>query len=77
MDGIGIYDDYFDLGGDSIAAVRLLVRLHEVFGVDFQLAALFDRPTIAVLSELVDSLVLMSRASGSGAVSASREEFVL
>ncbi len=75
IDGIGIHDDYFDLGGDSIAAVRLLVRLHEAFGVDFQLAALFDRPTIAGLSELVDSLVLMSHQSE--AVAAQREEFVL
>nr|WP_294563933.1 non-ribosomal peptide synthetase [uncultured Rhodopila sp.] len=75
MDSIGIHDDYFDLGGDSIAAVRLLVRLHEIFGVDFQLAALFDRPTIAGLSELVDSLVLMQHESE--AVSAQREEFVL
>jgi amino acid adenylation domain-containing protein len=77
IDGIGIHDDYFDLGGDSIAAVRLLVRLHEIFGVDFQLAALFDRPTIAGLSELVDSLVLLSREAGSDAASAQREEFVL
>ena len=75
ISGIGIHDDYFDLGGDSIAAVRLLVRLHDSFGDDFQLAALFDRPTIAGLSELVDSIVLLS--SKSGAVSAQREEFVL
>jgi acyl carrier protein len=75
INGIGIHDDYFDLGGDSMTAVRLLVRLHESFGVDLQLAALFDRPTIAGLAELVDSLVLMSRESGPAA--AQREEFIL
>nr|WP_294501133.1 non-ribosomal peptide synthetase [uncultured Rhodopila sp.] len=75
INGIGIHDDYFDLGGDSMTAVRLLVRLHETFGVDLQLAALFDRPTIAGLAELVDSFVLTRRESGSGA--AQREEFIL
>ncbi len=74
VDGIGIHNDFFDLGGDSISAVRLLVRLHEAFGVDFQLSALFERSTIAGLSELVDSFVLTRRDS---AVSAGREEFVL
>ena len=77
MNGIGIHDDYFDLGGDSMTAVKLLVRLHEAFGIDLQLAALFDRPTIAGLAELVDNLVLTSSQSGSGAASAEREEFVL
>ena len=35
-----------------MTAVKLLVRLQEVFGVDCQLAALFDRPTIAALWNL-------------------------
>jgi hypothetical protein len=60
-----------------MTAVRLLVRLHEAFGVDFQLAALFERSTIAGLSELVDSAALTGGESGSGAVSIEREEFVL
>jgi amino acid adenylation domain-containing protein len=77
INDIGIHDDYFDLGGDSMTAVKLLVRLHEAFSVDCQLAALFDQPTIAGLSELVDSLVLTSREAASGAASVEREEFVL
>jgi amino acid adenylation domain-containing protein len=77
VDGIGVQDDFFDLGGDSMTAVALLAHLHEAFGVDLELAVLFDRPTIAGLSEFVDVLVLTGRPLGLDADSAEREEFEL
>ena len=77
VDGIGMHDDFFDLGGDSMTAVALLAHLHEIFDVDLELASLFDRPTIASLSEAVDILVLTSPGSGPDAGSAEREEFEL
>ena len=76
LDRIGIHDDFFDLGGDSMAAVALVAHLHETFDLELDLAGLFDRPTIAGLSELVDVFVLTNRGSGSDAGS-EREEFEL
>ena len=76
-DGIGIYDDFFDLGGDSLKAVELAVRLRAAFGVDLSLASLFERPTIDGLSQVVDMLMLTSYGLSSEASSAQREEFDL
>ena len=77
VDGIGIHDDFFDLGGDSMTAVVLIVRLHTTFAVNLELAILFERPTIAGLSEAIDMLALTSRGFGSGTGPAQREEFEL
>lgn len=77
VDGIGLDDDFFDLGGDSMTAVALVTRLRAAFGCDPGLATLFERPTIAGISEAVDMLVLTSRGVGSAAESAKREEFDL
>jgi amino acid adenylation domain-containing protein len=73
LDAIGVHDDFFDLGGDSMAAVALLAHLDETFGLQLELASLFDRPTITGLAELVDVLALTNRGSELG----EREEFDL
>ena len=73
VDVIGVHDDFFDLGGDSMTAVALLAHLDETFGLQLELAGLFDRPTVAGLSELVDLFALTSRVSEAG----EREEFKL
>jgi acyl carrier protein len=73
VDDIGIDDDFFDLGGHSLAATALIQRLRSTFGVDLRLASLFDRPTIAGLSEAVDVLGLTAHGADSEATG--REEF--
>jgi amino acid adenylation domain-containing protein len=49
-DGIGIHDDFFDLGGDSLTATRILARAGTELGVDVEVAAIFDAPTVAELA---------------------------
>lgn len=46
---IGIHDDFFDLGGDSLLAVRILAALNS----DLPLAALIEAPTIAKLADVL------------------------
>jgi amino acid adenylation domain-containing protein len=77
VDGIGIHDDFFDMGGDSMTAIVLMVRVSSTFGVDLELAVLFERPTIAELSEAIDMLALTSPGSGAGTGIIDREEFEL
>ena len=47
---LGRNDEYFDLGGDSLLAVRLMARIERRFGVPLTLAELFADFTIAGLA---------------------------
>jgi amino acid adenylation domain-containing protein/non-ribosomal peptide synthase protein (TIGR01720 family) len=48
--GIGVTDDYFDLGGHSILAVSLMAKIEKEFGKRIPLAQLFRNPTIEELA---------------------------
>jgi amino acid adenylation domain-containing protein/FkbM family methyltransferase len=50
---IGVRDNFFDLGGHSLAAVRLMARVLAGFGQDLPLSLLFARPTIEALADLL------------------------
>ena len=68
-------DDFFEVGGHSLAAARLIARLESAFGVRIGVRRLFERPTIRGLSELVDLLALSKGRLEPAAGSAPREEF--
>ncbi|MFJ8194667.1 amino acid adenylation domain-containing protein [Streptomyces sp. NPDC096094] len=53
-DSVGIDTGFFDLGGDSLLATRLLVRLRHASGTDVPITALFETPTPAALARLLD-----------------------
>jgi amino acid adenylation domain-containing protein len=46
---IGLHDDYFELGGDSLSAINLLAAIDRQFRVKLKPAVLFDHSTIADL----------------------------
>ncbi|HEX2301073.1 MAG TPA: AMP-binding protein, partial [Pseudonocardiaceae bacterium] len=50
---VGIHDNFFHLGGHSMAAMRLLGRIRSLFGTDLALRAVFDSPTVAGLADRV------------------------
>jgi len=47
VETIGLHDNFFDLGGDSLLAVRVFQRAQEITGVNLPLATLLMAPTIA------------------------------
>jgi amino acid adenylation domain-containing protein len=53
---VGIHDNFFDLGGHSILATQFLTWVDQEFGVDLQLRALFETPTIAELAKRLETL---------------------
>ncbi|MBW5438033.1 non-ribosomal peptide synthetase [Bradyrhizobium canariense] len=77
LDLIGIHDDFFHLGGQSMTATGLVARLRAAFDVNIELATLFERPTIAGLSEAIDMLVVTSNRIPSRSSLGAREEFDL
>jgi acyl carrier protein len=46
-------EDWFDAGGDSIAALRLVERIQEEYGVPLSVRRFFERPTAADLAAAV------------------------
>ncbi|PPK65377.1 non-ribosomal peptide synthetase [Actinokineospora auranticolor] len=53
VDSVGVDDDFFALGGDSILAVRAQTRLASAFGTALSGRALFDARTVAALAALL------------------------
>ena len=47
VDPIGIHDNFFDLGGDSLKAATFINELQEKWGGTVYVSAIFDAPTIA------------------------------
>ncbi|SDJ34612.1 amino acid adenylation domain-containing protein, partial [Rhodococcus triatomae] len=54
VDQVGAGDSFFDLGGNSLSATRLVARLRERTGVNVALRELFDSPTVDALATMID-----------------------
>jgi acyl-CoA synthetase (AMP-forming)/AMP-acid ligase II len=56
LNQIGIDEDVFALGADSITVMQVLSRLRAHFGVCFSLRDIFDAPTVATLAARLETL---------------------
>jgi amino acid adenylation domain-containing protein len=55
VERVGIHDNFFDLGGDSLLTVSLLKQIHKQFERELPLSSLFLNPTIESLSTSLSS----------------------
>jgi thioesterase domain-containing protein/acyl carrier protein len=53
VETVGVHDDFFDLGGHSMIATRMMYRIEQVFRRKIPLAALFESPTVEHLGKLL------------------------
>jgi len=62
IDQLGINDNFFDLGGDSLLATRIVTGVMKKFSADLPIRTLFDTPTIAHQAEQL--LLTQTKAIG-------------
>lgn len=67
---IGVYDDFFNLGGNSLLATRVIARVSDTLGTRLTLRDIFDAPTIHRLGKRI------SAAAPRGDATDEREEIV-
>jgi acyl transferase domain-containing protein len=53
---IGIQDNFFDLGGDSLIVAQVISRINKVYEVELTPRTLFEKPTVAALAEHIETL---------------------
>jgi acyl-coenzyme A synthetase/AMP-(fatty) acid ligase/acyl carrier protein len=50
---LGVHDSFFDLGGDSLAAARVVSQVIKTFQLELPLKALFESPTVANMALVI------------------------
>ena len=60
--GLGVEDDYFELGGDSLIAVTLFAAMENAFGAMPPLSTLLDCPTIRTLAGRLEQIGAQANA---------------
>ena len=74
IDGIGVRDRFFDLGGNSILAAEFIRRLERELGENIYIVSIFDSPSVAEYASFLahEYAAAVERRFGSGGRSAAK-----
>ena len=56
LERVGVQDNFFDLGGHSLLVTQVMSRARENFEMELPLPRFFETPTIAGLTELIETI---------------------
>jgi amino acid adenylation domain-containing protein/thioester reductase-like protein/non-ribosomal peptide synthase protein (TIGR01720 family) len=54
LERVGVEDSFFDIGGDSLTALRLIAAINAALNIQLPVRTLFDAPSVRGLSEQLD-----------------------
>lgn len=57
-DNVGVHHNFFGLGGDSLAASRLVARINSRFDLSISVSVVFEAPSVEAQAVLVESVLL-------------------
>jgi amino acid adenylation domain-containing protein len=60
---VGIYENFFELGGYSLLGIQVVSRLRQTFQVEILMSNLFQLPTVAALAERIETLRWANQAA--------------
>ncbi len=63
LEYIGIHDNFFALGGNSLKAIKLVFQINSMLNVTLPLRDIFEASTIAELAQLIDEAMLENHFS--------------
>ncbi|MFZ0599231.1 MAG: condensation domain-containing protein, partial [Flavobacterium sp.] len=60
IEKVGVTDNFFEIGGHSIKAMKLISKIKEEFNVSLKISEIFNNPTLFLQSEYIASLEVNS-----------------
>jgi acyl carrier protein len=67
VDGLTPEDNFFDLGGDSLVAAKILALIEREYGIEAELRLIFNNPTIEEFVDAVNEELTAVPQRGAGA----------
>lgn len=58
LEQVGRHDNFIELGGNSLAAIRVMARINEALELEIPLNRIFESPTIAGLSAHIEGIIV-------------------
>jgi amino acid adenylation domain-containing protein len=72
---VGIKDNFFDIGGNSVRSIQMVARISKIFQITFPLKDFFKMPTIAELAQKVETLTLQTQSNEDNFTSSDQSPF--
>ncbi|MDF5717743.1 MAG: acyltransferase domain-containing protein, partial [Rhizonema sp. NSF051] len=58
IEQVGIYDNFFSLGGHSLVAIKIISQLSKIFKIKTPLSIIFTNPTVAELALIIQERII-------------------